>query len=99
MGGQVAVTATVCLRDERFGQAWWSKMSPVAGPERGSRKQKSVQFGDVLDMGMRGNEASRGLMVFAQVDHFTRMERLEEKWAAGKKTKDQIWDILCFECL
>lgn len=83
------------LRDESHSD-WHGgiKISLVTGPERVLRRQESIQFGDVLDMGVRGKDASRGLMVFAQVDHFTRMERLEEKWAGGKKIKDRIWDIL-----
>lgn len=75
-GDQVEVIAIVCLRDDS-GLDWCSrvKMSMVRGLGR-YLGDESIQFGDVLDMGVREKEASRGLQVLGTNRTFTRMESM-----------------------
>lgn len=100
-GGQVEVTARVCLRDER-GLDWCGrvKLSTVAGRER-YLGGESIQFGDVLGTGVRKKDASRGLQAWGHKQILLPGWKTLEvgKWAYGKKMEDEIWDVLCFGVL
>lgn len=62
---------------------------------------ESIKLGDSLPMRIEEKEASRRPRSGAKTDPFTKLENIRggEVGFQKKMEKDQIWDIVCFQCL